>query len=89
MATTNKALFVPVPKGGYEVRSLPVPRPAPGQLLVKVEAAAINPADWKIKDFGLFMESYPLILGCDGAGTVEEVGSGVTGFKKGSNDQIY
>jgi NADPH:quinone reductase-like Zn-dependent oxidoreductase len=46
-------------------------------VLVKVKAAAVNPVDWKIRDglgemFGLKL---PLILGCEVAGTVEEVGN--------------
>src|SRR5438477_3118094 len=56
-----------------------VERPQLGenQLVVKVRAAAVNPVDWKIRDglgelFGL---KTPLILGCEVAGTVEEVGS--------------
>jgi len=53
------------------------PRPAAGQVLVKVKAAAVNPVDWKIRDglgelFGLKL---PLILGCEVAGTVEETGA--------------
>ncbi|MCC5668772.1 alcohol dehydrogenase catalytic domain-containing protein [Nostoc sp. CHAB 5784] len=49
------------------------------EVLVKVHAAAVNPADWKIRDgagerFGFKL---PLILGGDIAGTVEEVGVGV------------
>ena len=54
------------------------PKPAENELLVKVQAAAVNPVDWKIRDglgklFGLKL---PLILGCEVAGTVEAVGSG-------------
>ncbi|KAB8315261.1 NADP-dependent oxidoreductase [Tolypothrix campylonemoides VB511288] len=59
------------------------------EVLVKVHAAAVNPADWKIRDgagerFGFKL---PLILGGDIAGTVEEVGVGVKDFKKG--DAVY
>ena len=68
-----------------------VERPAPqsDEVLVKVHAAAVNPADWKIRDgmgeqFGF---KFPLILGGDIAGTIEEVGSGVDNFKKG--DAVY
>ena len=55
------------------------PEPKVGEILVKVHAAAVNPADWKIRDgagerLGLKL---PLILGGDIAGTVEEVGIGV------------
>src|SRR5207302_9225831 len=66
--------------GGEEVMELVEverPRPAAGQVLVKVRAAAVNPVDWKIRDgLGeLFGMKPPLILGCEVAGTVE-TGSG-------------
>src|SRR3954466_2891272 len=59
------------------------------ELLVKVTAALFNPVDWKIRDglgemFGL---KPPLILGCEVAGTVEEVGDKVKDFAAG--DEIY
>jgi NADPH:quinone reductase-like Zn-dependent oxidoreductase len=59
------------------------------EVLVKVHAAAVNPADWKIRDgagerFGFKL---PFILGGDIAGTVEAVGAGVEDFKKG--DAVY
>jgi NADPH:quinone reductase-like Zn-dependent oxidoreductase len=65
------------------------PQPGAGQVLVKVNAAAVNPVDWKIRDglgelFGLKL---PLILGCEVAGTVEAVGGGVKVFVVG--DDVY
>src|SRR5256885_12309721 len=75
--------------GGEEVMELVEverPRPAPGQLLVKVRAAAVNPVDWKIRDgLGeLFGMKPPLILGCEVAGTVE-TGSG----NLAAGDDVY
>ena len=65
------------------------PEPQAGEVLVKVHVAAVNPADWKIRDgmgemFGLKL---PLILGGDIAGTVEAVGLEVENFKQG--DAVY
>jgi NADPH:quinone reductase-like Zn-dependent oxidoreductase len=65
------------------------PEPKADEVLVKVHAAAVNPADWKIRDgmgdrFGLKL---PLILGGDIAGTIEEVGVEVKNFKQG--DAVY
>ena len=59
------------------------------EVLVKVHVAAVNPADWKIRDgmgemFGLKL---PLILGGDIAGTVEAVGVEVENFQQG--DAVY
>jgi NADPH:quinone reductase-like Zn-dependent oxidoreductase len=68
-----------------------VERPAPkaGEVLVKVHIAAVNPADWKIRNgMGESLGfKLPLILGGDIAGTVEEVGDGVENFKQG--DAVY
>ncbi len=61
------------------------PEPKAGEVLVKVNGAAVNPADWKIRDgmgesFGF---KFPLILGGDIAGTVAAVGDGVENFQQG------
>ena len=53
------------------------------ELLVKIHATALNPVDWKIREYAYFITEYPAVLGTDSAGTVEEVGEGVTGFAKG------
>src|SRR5918996_4582642 len=70
-----------------ELAEVDQPKPDPGQVLVKVKAAAVNPVDWKIRDglgemFGL---KPPLILGCEVAGTVEAVGAG-SPSRTGGND---
>jgi len=60
------------------------------QMLVKVHASSVNPIDWKIRS-GIIQlltgYNFPLILGFDVAGVVEEVGNSVTGFQAG--DSIY
>jgi NADPH:quinone reductase-like Zn-dependent oxidoreductase len=65
------------------------PEPKADEILVKVHVAAVNPADWKIRD-GMgenFRFKFPLILGGDIAGTVEAVGDRVKNFKPG--DAVY
>jgi NADPH:quinone reductase-like Zn-dependent oxidoreductase len=65
------------------VESVPVPRPAAGEVLVRVEAAGVNPVDWKARR-GLSMNlSLPAVIGWDVAGTVAAVGEGVTEWKAG------
>ena len=83
----QKALVLAVKQGPFEVQTVPKYEPKPGQILIKVEAAALNPVDWGIQAFGILVESYPTILGEDVTGTVEEVGDNVTGFSKG--DRVY
>jgi alcohol dehydrogenase len=73
-----------------EMMELPRPEPGPGDLLVRVRAAGVNPLDYKIRDGKvkvLLPFSFPLILGTDLAGDVEAVGPGVTRFKVG--DAVY
>ena len=79
----QKALFLETPVGEFRVRTTPIQKPGPGELLVKIHATALNPVDWKIRDHNYFVKEYPAILGTDSAGTVEEVGEGVQGFAKG------
>ncbi len=62
------------------------PRPAAGEVLVRVAAASINPADWLVRSGAvkdLIPVAFPYIPGCDLAGIVVEVGEGVTGFAPG------
>src|SRR5882757_8974397 len=82
--------------GGPEVlqyEDAPRPKPQAGEVLVHVKAAGVNPIDWKVreghmKDF--WPHKFPLILGWDLSGVVEEVGPGPAAagrFKIG--DEIY
>jgi NADPH:quinone reductase-like Zn-dependent oxidoreductase len=60
--------------------------PGKGQILVHVRAAGVNPVDWKIREGymkDLVPFTFPTILGCEYAGTIEAVGEGVAGFKVG------
>jgi NADPH:quinone reductase-like Zn-dependent oxidoreductase len=79
--------------GGPEVlhyEDAPRPEPQAGEVLVRVHAAGVNPIDWKVreghvKDF--WSHKFPLILGWDLSGVVEELGRGVSRFKIG--DEVY
>ena len=81
--STQKALILYEKFGNLSVGTLPVPKPGSGEILIKVKAAALNPADWKIRKYGVVVETFPAILGLDIAGDVEEIGEGVTDFQKG------
>ncbi|ADB32032.1 Alcohol dehydrogenase zinc-binding domain protein [Kribbella flavida DSM 17836] len=74
--------------GGPEVLHLEnVRRPSPGltEILVRVQAAGVNPTDWKRRAKGgdATDADAPVILGYDVAGVVEEVGPGVTWLQVG------
>ncbi|CAE6436823.1 unnamed protein product, partial [Rhizoctonia solani] len=79
----HKASLLPQKQGKLEVSTRLTPTPRGTQALVKVTAAAVNPADWKIIETGLFLETYPAVLGYDGAGIIHAVGPEVTNFKVG------
>ena len=77
--------------GGPEVMKLEeIPKPAPGagQLLVRIGAAGINPADTYMRT-GTYARkpALPYTPGFDGAGIIESVGPNVTGWKP--NDRVY
>jgi NADPH:quinone reductase-like Zn-dependent oxidoreductase len=68
------------------IMELPKPKPGPGQILIKIWAAGMNPMDrmisageWKAVIPGQF----PLVLGADVAGVVEAVGENATRFSSG------
>jgi len=71
--------------GGPEVlqlAELPIPQPGPGQVLIRVEATGVNFIEIYFRK-GVYKASLPLTLGSEAAGTVEELGPGVTGFAAG------
>jgi len=71
--------------GGPEVLQLvdlPIPVPGPGQVLIRIEAIGMNFIEIYFRK-GQYKATLPVVLGCEAAGTVEECGSGVTGFKAG------
>jgi NADPH:quinone reductase-like Zn-dependent oxidoreductase len=71
--------------GGVDVLVLeeaPDPEPAPGEVLVRLRASALNHLDVWVRK-GLPSAPKPHILGADGAGVVEALGPGVTGFAPG------
>lgn len=86
-----KAIAINQP-GSSEVLQLhDLPQPQitqENQLLIRLHAAGVNPIDTKLRKRGpLISDSFPFILGCDGAGVVEAVGQAVSQFKPG--DAVY
>jgi NADPH:quinone reductase-like Zn-dependent oxidoreductase len=84
----NRALRIHA-YGGAEVvhiDQVPIPKAAPGEVVVRVHAAGVNALDWKIRD-GFMRDAFPLplpaALGIEFAGEVTEVGAGVTAFAIG------
>jgi NADPH:quinone reductase-like Zn-dependent oxidoreductase len=82
LPSQQKALLLH--KGGSLVlsHSETIPKPGPGQFLIKIKATALNPGDWKFNKYGMIKE-FPAVLGVDIAGDVTALGEGVTKFKIG------
>jgi NADPH:quinone reductase-like Zn-dependent oxidoreductase len=82
-ASKNQAAYLVKAGTPLEVKDAPMPTAGPGEIVVKNAAVAINPLDCHMQDSGVFVQQWPAIFGCDVAGEVCEVGSGVQRFKKG------
>ncbi|HKY81523.1 MAG TPA: NADP-dependent oxidoreductase [Sphingobium sp.] len=70
----------------FEIGEIPTPVPGPGEVLIKIEASAINPFDLILRQgfvAQLIPLPFPAVLGGDAAGTIAALGAGVTGFAVG------
>src|SRR3954447_2102276 len=96
MSSTEKATVRAVTIDGPEATpalrdDLPAPTPAENEVLVRVHASSVNPVDNSIAagmlaQMGVEYE-YPVVLGRDYAGVVEQTGAAVTGYQPG--DQVF
>ena len=69
------------PVAVLDVRDVPIPEAGPGQVLIRVKAAGINPGEAKIRDgllHAIWPATFPSGQGSDFAGVVERLGPGVT-----------
>lgn len=73
---SNQAAVLAEAKAQITSEQRPIPKPGQNDILVKNAALATDPVDWKMQESGYF-------IGSDIAGTVEEIGQGVTYFAKG------
>ena len=89
VAKTMQAAMLDTAGAAFRMAQIPRPHPQPGQVLVRIEASAVNPLDIKIRagQAAHARQPLPAILGIDLAGVVEAVGEGVTAFRHG--DEVY
>ena len=74
---------ISAPKGKFEIVERAVPEPSPGTVRIKVLACGVCHSDVFVKE-GLWPGiQYPRVPGHEVAGIIDEVGAGVTGWKKG------
>jgi NADPH2:quinone reductase len=88
---TMKAILMTAAGGPdvLQLREIAKPElPSPHHVRVKLAAAGVNPLDTKLRAKPVYYpDKLPALLGCDGAGVVEETGSAVSRFKIG--DEVY
>jgi NADPH:quinone reductase-like Zn-dependent oxidoreductase len=73
-----------------ELLDLPEPKVPPDAVKIRVHAAGVNPVDWKLREGRLeprFPHFFPVVIGWDAAGVVEEVGPGVVEVEPG--DEVF
>lgn len=71
------AAILPSPASALQVIHRPTPTPGPAELLIQVKSIALNLIDWAMRDHGIFLTSYPAIVGSDISGIVISAGSSV------------
>jgi alcohol dehydrogenase len=77
-----KAAIVPALKARWEIKDVPVPKPGPNQVLMKIRASGLCYTDVHITQ-GHLPTEFPRTLGHEPVGDIVEVGPGVTSRKKG------
>ncbi|KAL2819264.1 chaperonin 10-like protein [Aspergillus cavernicola] len=89
MATPQsfRAAIIPEKGSRHKISTRSLPPLNPDEVAIRITATAINPVDWKIRDYGIFLKSYPAILGTDAAGEIVSVGDTVSDFAVG--DRVF
>lgn len=87
--TSMRAAVVDAPGAPFRVTERARPVPAPGQVLIRIQASGVNPLDAKIHagQAPHARQPLPAVLGLDLAGVVDDLGPGVTAFRRG--DEVY
>ncbi|TKY90933.1 hypothetical protein EX895_000931 [Sporisorium graminicola] len=78
LPSSFKAAVLPEAGAQHTVADRSLAPLAPDEIAVKVTATAINPVDWKIRDYRFLLTEFPAVLGVEAAGEVIAVGSSVT-----------
>ena len=73
----HKALLLPSVGAELVIQNIDAREPETCEVLVRVETAALNPLDWKMQEFGIYLTQFPAALGCDACGVIVQVGPDV------------
>src|SRR5579871_3030321 len=86
-----RAVLMNAPGDPDVLKIADIPKPSitdSSEVLVKLHAAGVNPIDTKVRKLNMYYpDKLPSILGCDGAGVVEAIGSSVTRVRPG--DEVF
>jgi NADPH:quinone reductase-like Zn-dependent oxidoreductase len=63
VTTANLAAVLPAAGSNLVIQERAIPSPGPDEVLIRNRAIAVNPIDWKRQALGLYITSYPTILG--------------------------
>lgn len=83
MATQGRACILETPGEPAVVRDILIDSPGPGEVLIEVVASGVCHTDLTVKMLNGNGMQFPIVLGHEGAGIVQEVGEGVTHLQKG------
>lgn len=75
------------PSDTMRFADLPTPAPGPGEVLIRVAYAGVNPADWKCREgyLGEFIQyTFPFVIGFDASGVVAATGNGIDDLPPGT-----
>jgi NADPH:quinone reductase len=76
------------PPSSLRVGEVKDPKPSLDEVLVRVQAASLNPVDFKVAAIGSERWSYPHVLGVDASGVIEQVGAKVYVRDLGADEVI-
>ena len=79
-----KAAQVPKPGADFEIVEREIPKPGAGQVLIKVQACGVCHSDMFTKEGQWPGIQYPRVPGHEVVGVIDELGAGVSGWRKGS-----
>ena len=79
----NLVAVINQPKADFELVERDIPQPQAGEVRIKVEACGICHSDALVKDGGFPFITYPRVPGHEAVGIIDELGAGVTEWKKG------
>ncbi|MEJ2560104.1 MAG: zinc-binding dehydrogenase [Anaerolineae bacterium] len=86
-----KAIVLRQPGGPEQLglEEIPTPEPGPGEVLIALQAAALNRRDILMRSWPQMVDMMPFIPGSDGAGVIAAIGTGVDRLKEGDEVVIY